>query len=199
MAETTTMKKASDRSIAFLTDLVADREVQTGKTAAESQMALAKWLATPRSQKEVSALIDKALKAPKRPKPVTVFTSLISIPDSVPNSKFAISTSAVPGLPETWRRQEYLFFEVKKLRGRRVIRRLVGAPGDFSRRLLPVEAAEALLNAVSNPEFAVKSATLFGEIHDVCGVCAAPLTDDLSLERKIGPVCFARMAKWGAA
>ena len=42
MTETSTMKKASDRSIAFLTDLVADREVQTGKTAAESQMALAK-------------------------------------------------------------------------------------------------------------------------------------------------------------
>lgn len=199
MTSTSTMKKASDRSIAFLTDLVADREVQTGKTAAESQMALAKWLATPRSQKEVSALIDKALKAPKRLKPVTVRSSFVNIPDAVPNSKFAISTDAVVGLPEGWRRQKYLFFEVKKLRGRRVIRRLVGAPGDFSRMLVPARAAEMLLEAVSNPEFAVKSATLFGEIHDVCGVCAAPLTDDLSLERKIGPVCFARMGKWGAA
>lgn len=198
MTSTSTMKKASDRSIAFLTDLVADREVQTGKTAAESQMALARWLATPRSQKEVSALIDKALKAPKR-KPAKVTSYLVDIPDTVPNSKFAISTDAVVGLPEGWRRQEYLFFEVKKLRGRRVIRRLVGAPGDFSRMLVPARAAEMLLEAVSNPEFAVKSATLFGEIHDVCGVCGAPLTDDLSLERKIGPVCFARMGKWGAA
>lgn len=194
---TTTTTKPSQKSLDFLTDLVRDRDVSHGKTAEQCLIELTKWLAAPRSQKEVSAMIDRSLKAPKRtvfvPTPVgasTVYVPYPSVPDSVPSSKFAVLTELLTQVPDQWRRQEYLFFEVKQYRGKRVIRRLTGAPGKFNRTFLPREAATELFGHLEQEAFAYQAALTFGEIYQVCGRCAAELTDDTSRERKFGPVCW---------
>lgn len=203
---TTTLKKPSQKSLDFLTDLVRDRDVSPGKSAAQCMAELTKWLASPRSQKDVSAMIDRSMKAPKRtvfvPTPVgasTVYVPYPSVPAAVPSSKFAVLTELLTQVPDQWRKQEFLFFEVKQYRGKRVIRRLTGAPGKFNRTFLPREAATELFGHLEKEAFAYQAALTFGELYQVCGRCAAELTDDTSRERKFGPVCWDLMDEYRKA
>lgn len=199
---TTTMTPPSERSLKFLADLTSDRDVLPGQTAAEAQIRLGTWLATPRSQKDVSAMIDRALKAPRRPKTVAPaipaaaarYASLV--PDSVPNMKFAIPTMLLTGLPKGWERQEFLFVEVKKSGRKRVVRRLLGAPGHFSRVGLPFEVRESVLRLLEKQEFAASAAHKFGEVYQICKRCGAELTDDTSRARLAGPVCYNLIGTW---
>ncbi len=200
---TTTMKKPSQKSLDFLTDLVRDRDVSPGKTATQCLAELAHWLATPRSQKDVSAMIDRSRKAPKRsaftPAPVgtkTVYTPYPSVPESVPSSKFAVLTELLTEIPDSWRKQELLFLEVKQYRGKRVIRRLTGAPGKFNRHFLPASLAAELFGHLERQDFAYNAAQMFGKHYTVCGRCAAELTDDMSRERLMGPICWDLMEPW---
>ena len=203
---TTTIQKPSQKSINFLTDLVRDRDVSPGKTATQCLAELAKWLADPRSQKDVSAMIDRSKQAPRRPiftakqvGAVTAYTPYPTVPAAVPDSKFAILTELLVHVPDSWRKQEYTFFEVKKLRGRRVVRRLTGAPGKFNRGFLPAETASELFDLLSQEAVAYQAALTFGQIYSVCGRCAAELTDNDSRERKFGPICWDLMASYRIA
>lgn len=197
-------KPASARSIEYLTDIVRDRDVDPGLTAGDSLKALTKWLAAGRSQADVSSMIERNRSKPRRllvpaltsassPASPAVFTSYPSVPDAVPNSKFAILTELLVNAPDAWRKQEYLFFEVKQVRGRRTSRRLVGAPGAFNRTPLPAALASELYLHLTKENVAFVAAETFGKIYQCCGRCAAELTDDTSRERQFGPVCWELM------
>lgn len=203
---TTTIKRPSESSVNYLTDLVKKRQVsKTGGNDVTKDLAdLTRWLAGPRSQRDVSDMIDRIKTRPVRPVVAAAAASVParftrpypSVPTSVPDSKFAILTELLTEVPDSWRKQEYLFFEVKKLRGRRVIRRLTGAPGRFNRTALPAAAAEELLNHLENQAIAYQAAITFAEIYKVCGRCAAELTDTQSRERRLGPICWNLMETW---
>jgi hypothetical protein len=202
MTMTTTRPKVSQGSVNYLTDLTRDRDVIPGEDATACLTKLTKWLASGPTQKEVSAAIDRAKAKPKRaakPAATTTWAPYPGVPEAVPSSKFAILTELLHQAPEAWQKQEYLFFEVKKLRGRRVIRRLTGAPGRFNRTALPSALASELFGHLEDEKFAFQASKTFGEIYQVCGRCAAELTDDQSRERKFGPVCWNLMASWRKA
>jgi hypothetical protein len=204
---TTTKPRIAQGSINYVTDLVRDRETNPGENATEALARLTKWLANPKTtQKDVSDMIDRLKTKPKRaalvPTPVaghTVWAPYPAVPEAVPSAKFALLTELLHNAPEAWQKQEYLFFEVKKLRGKRVIRRLVGAPGRFNRTALPSALATELYGHLENEAFAFQASKTFGEIYQVCGRCSAELTDNDSRERKFGPVCWDLMASWRKA
>jgi hypothetical protein len=204
--------KVAQGSLSYLTDLVQKRQVKAGESAAQSLAELTRWLAKPppagrTKQQEVSDMIDRVKKLPARlavvppaaPAATTTWAPYPSVPEAVPSSKFAILTELLHQAPEAWRKQELLFFEVKKLRGKRVIRRLTGAPGRFNRTALPSALATELFGHLEDEKFAFQASKTFGEHYQVCGRCAAELTDDTSRERKFGPVCWDLMASWRKA
>ena len=198
MTKTMTTDKPTDRQIAFLLDLIVDREVDAGKNATETTIALTKWLATPRSKKDVSRLIDKALASPKRakPAPAAAKPTAVVVPDSVPNLKFALRSELLTSIPESWKRQEFVFVEVKNFHGKRVFRRLLGAPGAFSRYPVSREVARELVGHLSNQKVALDASTAFAELYSVCKRCAAELTDDHSRLVRMGPVCEKLVDEW---
>lgn len=195
-------------TINYLTDLVRDRDVKPGKTAGECLAELTHWLANPATtQKDASDMIDRVKKLPKRAAPAPAApapsawskTPYPAVPEAVPSAKFAVLSELLTEIPGAWRTQEYLFFEVKKLHGRRVIRKLTGAPGRFNRTAIPAALASELYGHLEDEKFSFQASKTFGEIYSVCGRCAAELTDDQSRERKFGPVCWDLMETWRKA
>lgn len=203
MSTTTTARPASAKSLTFLTRLVDERDASPGKTVETCRAELATWLTTGPDQKAVSAMIDRLLARPRRAYVATsvagAYTPYPAISKEVPNSKFAVLSELLTKIPESWAKQEMLFFEVKELRGKRVLRRLTGAPGDFHRSFVPAGLAAELLTLLEDQAFAWQAALTFGKTYTVCGKCSAPLTDDLSRERSIGPICWDMMGPWRVA
>lgn len=79
------------------------------------------------------------------------------------------------------------FFKVHPFRGGRRIVQLLGAPGGFVERPLPVmHQFFALTHVADDPKSA---SMLFGRETATCGVCDSPLTNDKSRALGIGPVC----------
>lgn len=204
---TTTPTKPSTGSINYLTDIVRKRDIVPGKDAAQCLADLTRWFATPRSQKEVSEMIDRNKNKPLRtaapawtPPAPKAWTAPTPIPEIVPSSKFAILTELLTEVPDAWKGQDYLFFEVKKMprKSTRVINRLVGAPGKFKRSHLPAALRNELLGHLESEAFAYQAALTFAQIYQVCGRCAAELTDTDSRERKFGLRCWNLMAPYRA-
>lgn len=93
---------------------------------------------------------------------------------------------ATPGLGKDsidfWR------VEVSK-KGYRFINRLLGAPGDFRKVHVPAAQQMAVLSVIAaDPATAGKA---FAVAYQACYRCCAPLTDETSRERGLGPDCFA--------
>lgn len=100
-----------------------------------------------------------------------------------PASKYAINTKS--GL---------VFFEVKAWKKTpsetiHYVKRLVGHPGDWLRTPLDANQQAWLLEQMKaqGPKALAK---VFADEHKVCGKCGSPLSDELSLARGIGPVCW---------
>ena len=79
------------------------------------------------------------------------------------------------------------FLEVIEANGRNWINRLYGAPGDFRREKLSYQhmwhAARHILSDL--PECAQR----FGRHFRTCGKCGSPLTQQVSRDLGLGPVC----------
>lgn len=203
---TQTIIKPTERQVAYLTDLTTKRQVVPGEDAATSLAKLTKWLAGPVSKADVSAAIDRNRVKPLRLQGVTMARPIPhkpqpAVPSTVLDSKYAIFTSVLENVPANWKVQEHLFIEIKEFRKKRVVRRLLGNVGGFTRNFMPADLVEEILAKLENPEFAFSASTLFGEVHQCCGTCGAALTDDVSLETKQGPICrgYWTKLKGGAA
>ncbi len=206
MTTTMTKPRIAPGTVNYLTDLVRDRDVEPGKSSTECLAALTKWLAKPTTtQKMASEMIDRNRHKPRRSIVIAAAvtppkkTSYPEVPEVVPSSKFAVLSELLTAIPPAWGKQEYLFFEVKRLHNRRVIRRLTGNLGGFKRSTLPPDLALELYGHLSKEAFAYQASLTFGEIHECCGRCGADLTDDQSRERQFGPICWDLMAGFRAA
>lgn len=100
-----------------------------------------------------------------------------------PASKYAINTKS--GL---------VFFEVKAWKKTptvtvHYVRRLIGHPGDWLRTKPTPQQQTWLLEQlqIQTPQALAK---LFAEEHKVCAKCGSPLSDELSLARGLGPICY---------
>lgn len=107
----------------------------------------------------------------------------MALAQGVPDSYYALDTPA--GLH---------FYRVKTGKGKwagfQFVDRLIGHPGDFLHT--PVKGAnrKAVLNLIGQD--AKASAILFSRKFTVCAVCQSPLTDPLSMEQGLGPICAKR-------
>jgi hypothetical protein len=101
----------------------------------------------------------------------------------VPDSHYALETPA--GLH---------FYRVRTGKGKwagfQFVDRLIGHPGDFLHT--PVKGAnrKAVLNLIGQD--AKSAAVRFSREYTVCAVCNSPLTDPVSMETGLGPICAKR-------
>lgn len=86
--------------------------------------------------------------------------------------------------------QDYDFWYVKEGRkpGYRFVKRYLGGSGPI--RISGAEALRALETILS--EGVEKCGIRFADEHQRCWKCGLPLTDELSRERRQGPICFAK-------
>ena len=106
----------------------------------------------------------------------------------LPKSKYAIPAFHLEGALADYRLEgELLFVEIREYRGVRYLRRLTGSVGDFVRTRLSVRDALAVLRVLEGG--ARTYIQKFGEHFVCCGKCGAPLTDDKSRARFLGPDC----------
>ena len=98
----------------------------------------------------------------------------------LPDSYYALDTSA--GLH---------FYRAKTGKGKwagfQFVDRLIGHPGDFLRTPVKGASRKAVLNLIGQD--AKASAILFSREFTVCAACGSPLTDEVSMEIGLGPVC----------
>lgn len=105
----------------------------------------------------------------------------MALASEVPDSYYALDTPA--GLN---------FYRVKTGKGKwagfQFVDRLIGHPGDFLHT--PVKGAnrKAVLNLIAqDPK---EAAVRFSREYQVCAACGSPLTDPVSREIGLGPICL---------
>lgn len=173
----------TERQKAFIESLVEERDVSADilETVRNSEL----------TKRAASAIIDELLKAPKLG---PVFRSTDSVRgrlEELPHSKYAIPMNEIaPVLSDKAIHGEYLFVEIRQYQGHTYLRRLAGSPGDFTRYRMSREDTLAVCNVLKNNT--LEYIKTFGRVYTCCGKCGAPLTDDVSRARMLGPDC-ARM------
>jgi hypothetical protein len=145
---------------------------------------------------DVSRYIDTLLASP-RVAPKVSFSPAgddsRSLLASLPLAKFAVPASHLEGaLSDYAPTGDLVFVETREFEtpdGRtvRYMRRLTGAPSDFTRSRFSPADALAVARVLSADTLAYIRA--FGQHFTVCGKCASPLTDARSRARFLGPDC----------
>lgn len=100
---------------------------------------------------------------------------------TLPDSKYALLNE--DGHP--------LYYEIRAWHGSRYFRRLVGAPGNWSRKWVPEGQAKAALAEIAQDYHA--AAKLYVQTFTRCCRCDSPLSVASSIEAGIGPVCAKKM------
>ena len=170
----------TDRQKSFIASLTEEREVPF-----DVQQTLN---AGNVSKREASNIIDTLLKAPRLGPVFRSRNPIVERLEALPLSKYAIPMSEIaPVLSDKAIHGEYLFVEIRKYMERVYLRRLSGAPGDFTRWRMSNEDTLAICGVLDQD--ALKYIQTFGRIYACCGKCGAPLTDDKSRARLLGPDC----------
>ena len=185
---------ATPRQLDYLDDLVEKRAVT--QQMREDYAAKRNWL----RKKEASTLIDVMLKFPIKKTDVRdmpaeqmserqkLFAELLNEMETFPEAKYAIPAGEVMmDLLKKPIKNDYIFCELKKYRGKLHFRQLHGAPGSFSRSTLPVEDALVFARIIKKDPY--KYTSTFADIYQCCGKCGADLTDETSRALRLGPIC----------
>ena len=150
--------------------------------------------------KEASTLIDVMLKFPikktdLRDMPIEqmserqkLFAELMNEMEQFPEAKYAIPAGEVMmDLLKKPINNDHIFCELKRYRGKLHFKQLHGAPGSFSRSMMPIE--DALVFARIIKKDAYRYTSIFADIYQCCGKCGADLTDETSRALRLGPIC----------
>jgi hypothetical protein len=177
---------ATERQVAFINSLASERVVPEG--LAESLKRGAQFF----SRADASNVIETLLSAPRAERVAFADTpervEARELLAGLPKSKYAIPAFHLEGVLSDYRLDgELLFVEIREYRGVRYLRRLTGSVGDFTRSRLTVRDALAVLRVLEGG--AREYIRKFGEHFVCCGKCGAPLTDDKSRARFLGPDC----------
>lgn len=185
---------ATPRQVSFLRSLLAERVVPAGIASAVLSAGSLDALA----RADVSRYIDTLLASPRANAPRVTFgdapaSDSRSLLASLPVAKFAVPASHLEGaLSDYAPTGDLVFVETREFStpdGRvvRYLRRLTGAPSDFTRSRFSPADALAVARVLNADALAYIRA--FGEHFTVCGKCASPLTDERSRARFLGPDC----------
>ncbi len=184
------IKAASEKQIAFLHSLASERVATEAQTT-----ALARMFSQGATSLEASQAITALLSAPRKVRPAVAFGGAReNVLADVPLSKYALPAEDVRDfIPDiAVGSNDLVFVEVREFKGTRYMRRLSGSVGDFVRIKISTRAVESVAGLIKRD--APAAAKRFAEHYSVCAVCSAELTDKLSRERGIGPVCWRRFA-----
>lgn len=180
----------SPAQIGLIEDLLNERAV-TEEQAATCRARIAEGSL---SRKGASATISKLLLMPKRSTveaaEVTTgsYGKLVEILKGIPCAKYAIPAAELDTLVEnTTVHGDLLFVEVKEYKKRLYIRKLTGSVGGFSRWKMDLDDSIALAGYIAKDPY--RFTKIFGEHYSCCGKCGAELTDPVSRELFLGPIC----------
>lgn len=174
---------ASTKQLEFLSDLLATRECDTDFRDTCLDLSHTDKM----SKQLASVAIDLLINAP-RIKNAKSTSPLQDFFAGVPKSKYAVPVSELEfGEYEDTFKTDLVFVELKEYRGTLYARRLIGAPGAFTRTKMTIGETKALFGIITQDPH--KYARIFGEHYACCGSCGAELTDARSRELQLGPEC----------
>lgn len=177
----TTLYPATEKQIAFLASLLAQREVP-----ADLHEEVSAFLPTA-DKRRASDYIERLLALPKtQGRPAAAAPAANAVFDGVPVARYAIPAEEI-SLLDVDPRGDLLFVEVKTWKGVTYMRRLHGSLGGFSRSKMPRETVADLASILARDPY--RYTRLFGEHYSCCGKCGAELTDEESRRLMLGPVC----------
>ena len=181
---------ASEKQVAFITSLLAERDLD-----AISEAAIRAHLST-LTKKQASGFIDILLAAPKSETKVLAVkkAGIQEALSKAPKSKYAVPADELDiVLTDTPVTGDLLFIEIREYMDNLYMRRLTGSVGGFTRWKVPNEDAVMIMNIISQDPY--KYTKLFGEHYSCCGSCGAELTDPISRELQLGPECRKKFGK----
>lgn len=184
MTTTATFIPASSRQAEFIRTLLAERSVAPELAASTLRELDEGTLA----KSSASIVIERLLKLPRAARAVPAPRADTVDFGDLPCSRYAIPALELDAVPLAVNvTGDLLFVEVKEYRGTTYMRRLVGAPGAFTRlRMSPVDV-RSLVDVLKDDPY--RYARLFGENYSCCGKCGAELTDEESRRLMLGPTC----------
>lgn len=157
MTTTTTVKPATDKQKAFLDKLLGDRQHSFTPEAIEQIKEVA-------SSRDMSALIDRLLAAPRKPKPAPAVVTL------------------EPGVYK----KNGDIYEIKRLRsGALRAKRIAVVAGKVVRYASLIRVSQF----TPADRITEDDASGFGKEYGICCCCFRTLTDLQSVRDGIGPVC----------
>ena len=108
--------------------------------------------------------------------------------DALPKARYAVPAfTAECVLRDETIKDGFVFFVVAEYMGTRYLRRLFGAPGEFTRHKMTYrDMASAAKMLADDP---IEYSKLFAQHYSVCGKCGAELTDEKSRKFGFGPDC----------
>lgn len=186
-----TFTPASERQLTYLDDIIKMRDIP--ELMKLSYMSRRTSIDT----KVASGLISSFLKYPLLSTARTAanfserdekMKELMGLVADMPQAKYAIpAEELMMDLLKRPIKNNLVFCELKKYRGRLYFRQLHGAPGSFSRSMFPVEDALVFAKIVKRDPY--NYTRIFADHYQCCGRCGAELTDELSRETRLGPTC----------
>lgn len=190
---TSTFVPATERQISYLDDIIKMRDVPHGLVnlykIKKAEGGISKDIA--------SSFISTFLKAPLLSTARTAanfserdekMKQLMELMETFPEAKYAIpADELMVDLLKRPIKNDLVFCELRKYRGRLYFKQLHGSPGWFSRSLFPVEDAIVFARIIQKDPY--KYTRIFADHYRCCGRCGAELTDELSRETRLGPTC----------
>lgn len=177
---TTTLFGPSEKQVAFIKNLLADREID--EDVAQQHLANLPTM----ERKTASNLIDALLKLPKNhTRGGGVLQSYLS---ALPKSRYAVHVDEFELADlDVNLHGNLAFFEIREYMGHLYMRQLVGSVGSFNRVKLSNNDVIKISKVIARgPRH---WAILFGIEYSCCGSCGAELTDPVSRELQLGPEC----------
>ena len=189
---TSTFTPASERQISYLDDIIKMRDIPQGLIdlyRTKKEEGISKDIA--------SSFINTFLKAPLLSTARTAanfaerdekMKQLMELMETFPEAKYAIPADEVMmDLLKRPIKNDLVFCELRKYRGRLYFKQLHGSPGWFSRSLFPVEDALIFARIIKQDPY--RYTRIFADHYQCCGRRGAELTDELSRETRLGPTC----------
>lgn len=190
---TSTFVPATERQISYLDDIIKMRDVPHGLVnlykIKKAEGGISKDIA--------SSFISTFLKAPLLSTARTAanfserdekMKQLMELMETFPEAKYAIpADELMVDLLKRPIKNDLVFCELRKYRGRLYFKQLHGSPGWFSRSFFPVEDAIVFARIIQKDPY--KYTRIFADHYRCCGRCGAELTDELSRETRLGPTC----------
>lgn len=173
---------ATEKQINFINDLLDTRDAPEHYKEELAELIENEELTKARA----SAAIDTLTRCP-RLKKSDVKSAMQQLLERVPKSRYAVPGIEVEGVIDQPVDDSYIFCEIKQYKGHLYIRRLHGAPGDYTRSRMSMDLVQGLIDIIETDPY--KYVKIFGDLYTCCGSCGAPLTDDRSRELSLGPEC----------